>query len=56
MRVFSDVGLMREGFFVDYVDTEWGLRAKTIGLDICGVFSVQMQYRMGLSVNGCNMR
>ena len=40
MRVFSDVGLMREGFFVDYVDTEWGLRAKTIGLDICGVFSV----------------
>ena len=24
MHVFSDVGLVREGFFVDYVDAEWG--------------------------------
>jgi len=24
MHVFSDVGLVREGLFVDYVDAEWG--------------------------------
>jgi hypothetical protein len=24
MHIFSDVGLVREGFLVDYVDAEWG--------------------------------
>ena len=48
MSVFTDVGLMREEFFIDYVDTEWGLRAKTAGLDLYGVFSAQMQHHLGV--------
>ncbi len=48
MVVFSDVGLMREEFFVDYVDTEWELRAKTFGLEIYGVFSAQMRHHLGV--------
>ncbi len=47
MSVFTDVGLMREEFFIDYIDTEWGLRAKTVGLDIYGVFSAKMQHHLG---------
>ena len=47
MSVFTDVGLMREEFFIDYIDTEWGLRAKMVGLDIYGVFSAKMQHHLG---------
>jgi rhamnosyltransferase len=43
----SQVGLMRESLFIDYVDIEWGLRAKTKGFQSFGVCNARMKHRLG---------
>ena len=45
--VITDVGLMDESLFIDYVDTEWGLRATQRGYCIKGVCGNLMFHRMG---------
>lgn len=41
------IGLMNEGFFIDHVDTEWCLRARSKGYRIFGVPSATLQHRIG---------
>jgi rhamnosyltransferase len=41
------IGLMREDLFIDYVDTEWCLRAKQTGYRCIGACSVEMQHSIG---------
>lgn len=41
------VGLMREDLFIDYVDTEWCLRAHRQGLQAYGVCSAAMNHSLG---------
>lgn len=48
--VFEDVGLMREDYFIDFVDTEWCLRARNKGYKIYGTSLAQMKHRVGDSV------
>ncbi|MBP9061874.1 MAG: glycosyltransferase family 2 protein [Rhodoferax sp.] len=47
MAALNQVGLMREDLFIDYVDIEWGLRAKREGLQCFGVFSATMSHSLG---------
>lgn len=41
------VGLMQEDLFIDYVDIEWGLRAKKKGFQSYGVCSAKMKHDLG---------
>jgi rhamnosyltransferase len=41
------VGLMREDLFIDYVDTEWCLRAKQMGYRCVGACTVEMRHSIG---------
>lgn len=41
------VGPMEDEIFIDYVDIEWGLRAKSRGLVSFGVFAAHMQHSLG---------
>ena len=41
------VGGMREDLFIDYVDIEWGLRAKQMGFQSYGVCGAQMLHSLG---------
>lgn len=43
----SDIGLMREDFFIDSVDTEWCYRARARGWRLYGTGWATMQHRMG---------
>jgi rhamnosyltransferase len=43
----QDIGLMREDLFIDYVDTEWCLRAKKKGYLCIGSCTVKMQHSIG---------
>ena len=45
--VLREVGLMREDLFIDVVDTEWGLRARSQGLISFLVPRVTMQHSIG---------
>lgn len=47
MSVLDKVGLMMEGLFIDYIDIEWGLRAKSMGLRCYGVCEASMQHELG---------
>lgn len=44
---FELVGLMDESLFIDYVDIDWALRARSKGLLSYGVFSAQMYHNLG---------
>jgi rhamnosyltransferase len=46
-RVLDNVGLMNVDLFIDYVDIEWGLRAKTLGFQSFGVFAAKMAHSLG---------
>lgn len=50
-ELFREIGLMREGFFIDYVDTEFCLRAKTRGHNIMVVCNALLSHRLGNKVN-----
>lgn len=45
--VFDEVGLMREDFFIDCVDTEWCYRARARGYALYGTAWATMLHRMG---------
>lgn len=47
MATFDAVGDMREELFIDYVDVEWGLRAKAKGYLSFGVFAATMEHSLG---------
>lgn len=54
-EVLRVVGTMKEELFIDYVDIEWSLRARTAGYVLHGVCSARMQHRPGdshLSIAG----
>jgi rhamnosyltransferase len=44
---FAAVGLMNEALFIDYVDIEWGLRARALGYLSYGVCSATMAHDLG---------
>lgn len=45
--VFRRVGLMREDFFIDWVDTEWCLRARDHGYQLLGVCGARLEHTLG---------
>jgi rhamnosyltransferase len=45
--VFDEIGVMHEDLFIDYVDIEWGLRAKVKGFQSYGVCSAKMKHQLG---------
>lgn len=45
--VLDKVGGMRDDLFIDYVDIEWGLRARHHGFQSYGVCSARMQHNLG---------
>jgi rhamnosyltransferase len=47
MSVLDKVGGMRDDLFIDYVDIEWGLRARHHGFQSYGVCSARMQHSLG---------
>ena len=47
MEVFDDVGLLDEGLFIDHVDTEWVLRAKSRGYKVYGIYNALMRHSLG---------
>lgn len=47
MSVLDKVGGMRDELFIDYVDIEWGLRARQHGFQSYGVCAAHMQHSLG---------
>ena len=45
--IFSKIGKMETGLFIDYVDIEWALRARSLGFQNYGVNSAQMVHSLG---------
>lgn len=47
MTALNAIGPMREDLFIDYVDIEWGLRAKKAGFQSFGVCGAMMRHDLG---------
>ena len=47
VAVLDQVGEMREDLFIEYVDTEWGLRARKHGFQSYGVCAATMEHSLG---------
>ncbi len=47
LATLDDVGGMDEALFIDHVDTEWFLRARSQGYQAFGVSSARMQHALG---------
>lgn len=47
VSALEDIGLMRTDWFIDHIDTEWGLRARSKGWAILGVADAQLGHRLG---------
>ena len=47
VSALADIGLMRADWFIDHIDTEWGLRARSKGWTILGVADAQLGHRLG---------
>ena len=47
VEVLADVGPMREDWFIDHIDLEWGLRARRSGYSLFGVVSARLDHRLG---------
>ncbi|WP_051230492.1 glycosyltransferase family 2 protein [Haliea salexigens] len=45
--VLTQVGMMREDFFIDQVDIEWGMRARHLGFRLIGCGPARMYQSMG---------
>lgn len=45
--VFEQVGVKNESLFIDWVDTEWCLRARKVGFEIYGSADVVVAHRLG---------
>ena len=46
ISVLDDVGNFDERFFIDYVDIEWGLRAKSLGFSSYGVCGAALEHSL----------
>ncbi len=47
IEVLDDVGGMKEGYFLEHVDTEWTLRARARGYRIFGACAARMNHELG---------
>lgn len=47
IAVLDAVGKFDEGFFIDYVDIEWGLRANSLGFSSYGVCGAVLEHSLG---------
>lgn len=47
MKALDVVGGMNEELFIDYVDTEWALRAKFLGYQCYGACNIEMKHELG---------
>lgn len=47
MRALSEIGSMNEALFIEYIDVDWGLRAKLAGFELFGVCSAKMKHSIG---------
>lgn len=47
IQIFEKVGLMDESLFIDHVDTEWILRAKSMGYEAYGDCEARMNHSLG---------
>lgn len=47
VETLKDVGMMNEEMFIDYVDIEWGLRAKVKGYQSFGDYNARMVHNLG---------
>jgi rhamnosyltransferase len=47
LEVLAEVGGMDESMFIDQVDTDWYLRAKSFGYHAIGVCDAVMEHRLG---------
>jgi rhamnosyltransferase len=47
ISVLSDVGLMKESYFIDNIDLEWCFRARSRGYVLCGTDLAQLYHRIG---------
>jgi rhamnosyltransferase len=47
IAVLDAVGKFDESFFIDYVDIEWGLRAKNLGFSCYGVCDAALKHSLG---------
>lgn len=47
LAALSQIGEMRDDLFIDYIDIEWGLRAKAKGFLSYGVFAARMEHALG---------
>jgi rhamnosyltransferase len=47
MQAIESIGEMDEGLFIDHVDTEWFLRARSKGFNAYGVCNAVMQHGLG---------
>lgn len=48
VEAIEAIGLMDEGLFIDHVDTEWCLRARSLGYRTFGVHSACMTHTLGV--------
>lgn len=47
IAAIEKVGPLDDSLFIDYVDIEWGLRAKAAGFQSYGAFDIRMDHRIG---------
>ncbi len=47
LAVLGRVGAVNEGYFLEHVDTEWSLRARSAGYGLFGVCDARMDHRLG---------
>lgn len=50
LDAFDAIGPMNESLFIDYVDTEWGMRAQVLGWSSFGVVDARMEHTLGDSI------
>lgn len=55
LRVVDAVGAMSEELFIDHVDTEWYLRAKSLGYRALGVCDATLEHHLGNDVVRVNL-
>jgi len=47
IKAFDAIGTMSEELFIDYVDIEWGLRARQAGWSLYGIWDIVMEHSLG---------
>lgn len=54
LAALKEIGAMDEGLFIDHVDTEWFLRARSKGFKAFGVGAARMQHGLGEETHRLN--